>query len=68
MHADSLSSGQRVLLVDDLLATGGTMGAVIELVEHFRAYLIEVAFLGELTALKGRARLGNHPVFTLVQY
>lgn len=68
VHADSLSTGKRVVLVDDLLATGGTMGAAIELVEHFRAYLVEVAFLVELTALDGRSRLGNHPMFTLVQY
>jgi len=68
IHADSLEAGTRVLLVDDLLATGGTMGAVIELVEHFRAYLIEVTFLIELKALGGRARLGNHPVFVLLQY
>ena len=67
-HADCLSAGKRVVLVDDLLATGGTMGAVIELVEHFRAYLIEVAFLVELTDLNGRSRLGNHPSFSLIHY
>ena len=67
-HADSLQAGMRVILVDDLLATGGTMGATIELVEHFRAFLLEVAFVVELTALKGRSRLGNHPVFSLVHY
>jgi len=68
VHADSLSAGKRVVLIDDLLATGGTMGAVIELIEHFRVYLIEVAFVIELTALGGRSRLGNHPLFSLVQY
>ena len=68
VHADSLSAGKRVVLIDDLLATGGTMGAVIELIEHFRVYLIEVAFVIELTALGGRGRLGNHPLFSLVQY
>ena len=68
MHADSLSPGKRVLLVDDLLATGGTMGAVVKLMEHFSAKIIEVAFLVELTALGGRARLGKHPVFAQVQY
>jgi len=68
IHADSLSAGKRVLLVDDLLATGGTMGAVVQLVEHFRAHIVEVAFLVELTALDGRRRLGRHPVFSLVRY
>ncbi len=68
VHADSLKAGMRVILMDDLLATGGTMGATIELVEHFRAFLLEVAFVVELTALKGRSRLGNHPVCSLVYY
>lgn len=68
MHADSLSSGKRVVLIDDLLATGGTMEAVVKLMEHFRVEIIEVAFLVELTALGGRARLQQHPVFSLVQY
>ena len=68
IHADSLSAGKRVLLVDDLLATGGTMGAVVKLMEHFRAEVVEVAFLVELTDLKGRERLGRHPICSLIQY
>ena len=68
IHADGLRKGARVVLVDDLLATGGTMGAVVQLVEHFRAHLIEVAFLVELTDLGGRAPLGRHPVFSLIKY
>jgi len=68
IHADSLSDGKRVVLIDDLLATGGTMAAVIKLMEHFRVQIVEAAFLVELTALSGRTRLGNHPVFSLVQY
>ena len=68
VHADSLSSGKRVVLIDDLLATGGTMEAVVKLMEHFRVDIIEVAFLIELTGLGGRARLQQHPVFSLVQY
>ena len=68
IHADSLSPGTRVVLMDDLLATGGTMGAVVKLVEHFRAEIVEAAFLVELTALGGRTRLGRCPVFSLVQY
>jgi adenine phosphoribosyltransferase len=68
IHADSLSAGTRVLLIDDLLATGGTMGAVVQLMEHFRVHIVEVAFLVELAALEGRSRLGRHPVFAMVQY
>ena len=68
MHADSLSHNSRVVLVDDLLATGGTMGAVVTMLEHFRVELVEIAFLVELTALDGRQRLGSHPVCSLIQY
>ncbi len=68
VHEDSLSAGQRVVLIDDLLATGGTMAAAVKLMEHFRVQIVEVAFLVELTALGGRAALGRHPVFSLVQY
>ena len=68
VHDDSLSPGKRVLLVDDLLATGGTMKAVVKLVEHFNAQIIEVAFLVELVSLGGRASVRPHPVFSLIQY
>ena len=68
MHADSLSPGKRVVLVDDLLATGGTVGAVVTLLDHFRVELVEVSFLVELVELGGRARLGRHPVFAFIHY
>jgi len=68
VHADSLSSGKRVVLIDDLLATGGTMNAVVTLMEHFKVHIVEVTFLVELTALGGRTRLAQHPVFSLLQY
>ena len=68
VHADSLTTGRRVVLIDDLLATGGTMQAVVTLTEHFQAQIVDVAFLVELTALGGRARLTPHPVFSLIQY
>ena len=67
-HADSLTAGSRVVLVDDLLATGGTMGAVVQLMERLKAQVVEVDFVVELLALGGRARLGSHPVHALVQY
>lgn len=68
VHEDCLGQGKRVLLIDDLLATGGTMEAVVTLMEHFKARIVEVAFLVELTALGGRARLRQHPAFSLIQY
>ncbi len=68
MHEDSLSHGLRVVLIDDLLATGGTTGAVVTMLEHFHVELVEISFLVELVALEGRKRLGHHPVFSLIQY
>ena len=57
-----------MLLVDDLLATGGTMGATIRLIEQCGGRIVELAFLIELTALKGRERLTPHPIISLIQY
>ena len=68
IHRDGLARGARVLLVDDLLATGGTMQATIGLIEQCGGTIIELAFLIELTALKGRERLTPHPIISLIQY
>ncbi len=68
IHVDGLSKGHRVVLIDDLLATGGTMAAVVDLMERLGASVLETAFVVELTALKGRAKLGKHPICSLVQY
>lgn len=68
IHQDGLTKGARVLLVDDLLATGGTMGATIQLIEQCGGRIVELAFLIELTVLKGRERLTPHPVISLIQY
>ena len=68
IHQDGLTKGAKVLLVDDLLATGGTMGATIKLIEQCGGRIVELAFLIELTALKGRERLVPHPVISLIRY
>jgi adenine phosphoribosyltransferase len=70
VHQDGIKAGQRVLIVDDLIATGGTASAVIELVEKLQGKIVEVAFLIELTDLKGRLKLEakNYPVFSLLQF
>ncbi|BCL82972.1 adenine phosphoribosyltransferase [Ktedonobacteria bacterium brp13] len=68
MHTDSIKPGQRVLIVDDLLATGGTVSAAIELVEKLGGHVAGIAFLVELSFLKGRDRLDGHDVFALIQY
>ena len=68
MHADAVSAGQRVLIVDDLLATGGTALATAELVEKLGGKVVGFAFLIELTFLKGRIKLPGYEVVSLIQY
>ncbi|MBA2371688.1 MAG: adenine phosphoribosyltransferase, partial [Chloroflexi bacterium] len=68
MHKDALAPGARVLVVDDLLATGGTVAGTIELVKQLRGEIVALAFLIELTFLKGRERLQGHDIITLIRY
>lgn len=68
MHKDAIQPGQRVLIVDDLLATGGTVSAAMELVEKLSGHIAGIAFLVELTFLKGREQLKGHDVFALIKY
>ena len=66
MHRDAIVAGARVLLVDDLLATGGTAEAAIELIQRLRGEVVGAAFIIELTGLKGRSRLSRIPVMQLM--
>ena len=68
MHADAIKPGQKVLIIDDLLATGGTVEAAIHLVEELGGEVAGCAFLIELEDLKGRERLKDYEVFTLLKY
>ena len=68
VHMDAIKPGQKVLIVDDLLATGGTVAAAIELVEKLGGQIAGIAFLVELNYLKGRERLKGHDVFALINY
>ena len=68
MHVDGVRSGSRVLVVDDLLATGGTVGACVKLLEKTGADIVACAFAIELVALGGAKTLAPHPVFSLLQY
>jgi len=68
IHVDAAPGGKRVLMVDDLLATGGTMGAALKLVRKVGGFPVACAFVIELAFLKGRQRLGEVPVHALVQY
>ncbi len=68
IHKDAIQPGQKVLIVDDLLATGGTVLGTIELVKTLKAEVVGLAFLVELNFLKGRERLGDYYTHSVVQY
>jgi adenine phosphoribosyltransferase len=68
VHIDALEKGSRVLLIDDLLATGGTAGAAANLLKHIGVEILEINFLIELKFLDGRKRLSGFPVRSLVVY
>ena len=68
IHRDAISDGQRVLVVDDLLATGGTVAGTIELVKQLKGEIVGLAFLIELDFLKGRDRLPGRQVTSVIHY
>lgn len=68
VHKDGVLPSQNVLIVDDLLATGGTLGAVIQLMKHFKAQVTGIACLIELDFLKGRLKLQEYPIHTILHY
>src|SRR6186713_1219938 len=68
IHRDAINPGQKVLIVDDLLATGGTVKGTIELVERLKGEVVGLAFLVELDFLKGRERLEGRKVTSVIQY
>ena len=68
MHRDAISAGERVVVVDDLLATGGTTRATIDLVEQLDGKIVAVAFLIELTELGARQDLAGYNIITLIRY
>jgi len=67
IHQDAIKAGQKVVIADDLLATGGTMKAAVELVDKLEGEIVECAFLVELAFLKGRSKL-KQPVFSLMEF
>lgn len=68
IHKDAILPGENVLIVDDLLATGGTCSAAITLVERLGGKVVECAFIVDLPALKGKEKLSNYKVFNLVEF
>jgi adenine phosphoribosyltransferase len=68
IHLDAISEGKRILIVDDLLATGGTAAAAARMVEQLGGVIAGAGFVVELTFLNGRQRLNGHDVFSLIQF
>jgi adenine phosphoribosyltransferase len=68
MHVDALKPGARVMLIDDLLATGGTSAAAVALVKKLGAQILEIGFLIELKFLNGREKLKGYPVRSIIVY
>ena len=68
IHKDAFKPGDRVVVADDLLATGGTVAAVVELVQELGAEVVECAFMAELEFLEGRKRLPQGKVFSLLKF
>lgn len=68
IHSDAIETGQKVLIIDDVLATGGTAAATIKLIRRLGGDVRSLAFLIELEFLNGRARLGNEKVFSVLKY
>lgn len=68
IHVDAVKAGERVLIVDDLLATGGTAAATAALIDRLGGKIVEIAFLIELAFLKGRTKLSKYPVFSAIVF
>jgi len=68
MHADAIHTGERVLVVDDLIATGGTIAATIKLVENLGGEVVECVFLVELPDMQGREKIKDYRIFTLIEF
>jgi len=68
IHADAVQPGDRIVILDDLLATGGTIEAACKLVERLQGEIVGLSFLIELSFLNGRQRIGRHPIQSLITY
>lgn len=68
MHSDAITAGEKVIVIDDLLATGGTCAAVCEMVKKLKGQVLGIGLLIELTFLNGRDKLKGHDLFSLIKY
>lgn len=68
IHKDSIRPGQKIVVIDDLLATGGTMNAIVKLIENLGGEVVKILFLMELAGLEGRKQLEGYPVESIITY
>ncbi|MFH2092307.1 MAG: adenine phosphoribosyltransferase [Pseudomonadota bacterium] len=68
IHEDAIQAGEKIVIVDDLIATGGTVSATVKLVEKFGGEIVECAFIVELPDLKGRDQIKGHKVFAIMEF
>ena len=68
IHQDAFPKHSRILICDDVLATGGTLAASVDLIEQLEGHIVGIALLIELTELNGREKIPNHDIFTLIKY
>ena len=68
MHEDSISQGEKVIIIDDLIATGGTIEAAVKLVKKLGGDILECGFIVELPELKGRDKIKDHKIFTICEF
>ena len=68
MHKDSIAPGQKVVIIDDLIATGGTIDAIVKLIEELGGEVVKIVFLMELAGLEGRKKLENYDVAAVISY
>ena len=68
MHKDSIKPGQKVAVIDDLIATGGTVEAAVKLIEELGGEVVKIVFLMELAGLKGREKLAGYDVASVIRY
>lgn len=68
MHRDTIKTGEKVVIVDDVLATGGTMKATVDLIHQFKAEIIGISFLAELKFLNGKEKIAHWPIYSLLTF
>lgn len=68
IHQDALKKGERIVIIDDLIATGGTIAAAVNLVEKIGSEIVECGFIVELPELNGREKIKNYKIFTLIEF